>query len=123
MVVAVPVLWIVMPFLIGLAYGPDFRAHATDAARLVLLAAALRLVWGWTKSFPVSIGRPGLRVIVQSIEIAVFVPLLLVLRLALGRDRRGGRDARLDGRLLRRLVGRPAPASRGWHARRRPLAP
>jgi O-antigen/teichoic acid export membrane protein len=77
MVVAVPILWIVMPWLIGLAYGPDFRAHATDAARLVLVAAALRLVWGWTKSFPVSIGRPGLRVIVQSIEIAVFVPLLL----------------------------------------------
>ncbi len=77
MVVAVPVLWIVMPFLIGPAYGPDFRAHATDAARLVLVAAALRLVWGWTKSFPVSIGRPGLRVIVQSVEIAVFVPLLL----------------------------------------------
>jgi O-antigen/teichoic acid export membrane protein len=75
MVVAVPVLWIVMPFLIGLAYGADFRAHATDAARLVLVAAALRLVWGWTKSFPVSIGRPGLRVIVQSVEIAVFVPL------------------------------------------------
>ncbi len=77
MVVAVPVLWIVMPFLIGVAYGPDFRAHATDAARLVLVAAALQLVWGWTKSFPVSIGRPGLRVIVQSVEIAVFVPLLL----------------------------------------------
>jgi O-antigen/teichoic acid export membrane protein len=67
-----------MPYLIGLFYGPDFRAHATDAARLVLVAAALRLIWGWTKSFPVSIGRPGLRVIVQSIEIAVFVPLLLV---------------------------------------------
>jgi O-antigen/teichoic acid export membrane protein len=44
----------------------------------VLLVAALRLIWGWTKSFPVSIGRPGLRVVVQSIEIAVFVPLLLV---------------------------------------------
>jgi len=79
MVVAVPVLWILMPFLIGLFYGHEFRVHATDAARLVLVAAALQLVWGWTKSFPVSIGRPGLRVIVQSIEIAVFVPLLLVL--------------------------------------------
>jgi O-antigen/teichoic acid export membrane protein len=78
MVVAVPVLWILMPFLIGLFYGHDFRVHATDAARLVLVAAALQLVWGWTKSFPVSIGRPGLRVIVQSIEIAVFVPLLLL---------------------------------------------
>jgi O-antigen/teichoic acid export membrane protein len=78
MVVAVPVLWVLMPWLMGLFYGADFRAHASDAARLVLVAAALQLVWGWTKSFPVSIGRPGLRVIVQSVEIAVFVPLLLV---------------------------------------------
>jgi O-antigen/teichoic acid export membrane protein len=78
MIVAVPILWIVMPFLIGLAYGPDFRAHASDAARLVLVAAALQLVWGWTKSFPVSIGRPGLRVYTQAIEIAVFIPLLLI---------------------------------------------
>ena len=110
MLVAVPILWILMPFLIGVAYGPTFRAHATDAARLVLLAAALQLVWGWTKSFPVSIGRPGLRVIVQSIEIAVFVPLLLDLRLALGRDRGGGGDARLDRRLLRDLDGDHPPA-------------
>ncbi|HWE80167.1 MAG TPA: hypothetical protein VG265_00835 [Gaiellaceae bacterium] len=78
MLVAVPVLWWLMPFLVGLAYGHGYRVHATEAARLVLVAAALRLVWGWSKSFPVSIGRPGLRVIVQSIEIAVFVPLLLV---------------------------------------------
>ena len=77
MVVAVPILWIVMPFLIGI-YGASFRAHATDAARLVLVAAALQLVWGWTKSFPVSIGRPELRVWVQAIETAVFIPLLLI---------------------------------------------
>ena len=61
MVVAVPLLWMLMPWLMRLVYGADFRAHATDAARLVLLAAALQLIWGWTKSFPVSIGRPGLR--------------------------------------------------------------
>jgi O-antigen/teichoic acid export membrane protein len=78
MLVAVPVLWWLMPSLVGLAYGHVFRVHATDAARLVLIAAALRLVWGWTKPFPVSIGRPGLRVWIQGIEIAVFVPLLLV---------------------------------------------
>ncbi len=77
MLVVVPIAWIVMPFVIGI-YGPAFRAHATDAARLVLVAAALQLVWGWTKSFPVSIGRPGLRVYTQALEIAVFIPLLLV---------------------------------------------
>jgi O-antigen/teichoic acid export membrane protein len=78
MVVAVPLFWWLMPFLLGLFFGHPYRVHATSAARLVLLAAALRFVWGWTKSFPVSIGRPGLRLIVQSIEIAVFVPLLLL---------------------------------------------
>jgi O-antigen/teichoic acid export membrane protein len=78
MVVIVPVLWWFMPFFMGLAYGETFRAHATDAARLVLLAAALQFIWGWTKSFPVSIGRPGLRIVAQTVEIAVFVPLLLL---------------------------------------------
>ena len=40
---------------------PEFRAHASNAARLVLVAAALNLVWGWTKSFPVSIRSPSVR--------------------------------------------------------------
>jgi O-antigen/teichoic acid export membrane protein len=84
MLVAVPILWWLMPVLIGIAYGADFREHASDAARLVLIAAALQLVWGWSKSFPVSIGRPGLRVLAHAVEIAVFVPLLLVFAAAWG---------------------------------------
>jgi O-antigen/teichoic acid export membrane protein len=78
MVVAVPVLWWLMPYFMGLAYGSEFRAHATDPARIVLVAAALQFVFAWTKSFPVSIGRPGMRIIAHSVEIAVFVPLLLL---------------------------------------------
>jgi O-antigen/teichoic acid export membrane protein len=79
MVVALPILWFLMPSIMGLAYGHAYRLHATTAARFVLLAGALQLIWGWTKSFPVSIGRPGLRVVAQTFEIAVFVPLLLLL--------------------------------------------
>jgi O-antigen/teichoic acid export membrane protein len=78
MVVAVPLFWWWMPFLMGLAYGHQFRVHAATAARLVLVAAAIQFVFGWTKSFPVSIGRPGLRIIAHSVEVAVFVPLVLV---------------------------------------------
>jgi O-antigen/teichoic acid export membrane protein len=78
MVIAVPVFWFAMPYLLGWIYGPAFRLHATDAARLVLLAAALQVIWGWTKSFPVSIGRPNLRLVAMGVEIAVFVPLLLL---------------------------------------------
>jgi O-antigen/teichoic acid export membrane protein len=78
MVVVVPLFWWLMPFFMGLAYGHAYRVHASNAARLVLVAAAIQFIFGWTKSFPVSIGRPGLRIIAQSVEIAVFVPLLLV---------------------------------------------
>jgi O-antigen/teichoic acid export membrane protein len=41
-------------------------------------AAAIQLVFGWTKSFPVTIGRPGLRTIAHAVESAVLIPLILV---------------------------------------------
>ena len=67
-----------MPWLVRVILGADFEP-ATDAARILLLAACLRLVLGWTKTFPVSIGRPGLRIVAHGVEIAVLIPLLLVL--------------------------------------------
>jgi O-antigen/teichoic acid export membrane protein len=78
MAVLVPVLWILMPWLVRLVY-PDRLAPATDAARLILLAAAVGVVWGWTKWFPVAVGRPALRIWTHAVEIAVLVPTLLVL--------------------------------------------
>ncbi len=120
MVVVVPVLWIVMPFLIGLTYGPSFRAHATDAARLVLVAAALQLVWGWTKSFPVSIGRPGPACVHPGPRDRGLHPAAPRLRLEVGGDRCGGGDARLDRRLLRCLVDRAAQGQVGLGTPRSP---
>jgi len=78
MAVAVPLFWWLMPDLVRLVLGDRFTP-ATDAARVILLAAAVQLVFGWTKSLPVSIGRPGLRVVAHGIETAVLVPLLVVL--------------------------------------------
>jgi O-antigen/teichoic acid export membrane protein len=78
MVVAVPLFWWLMPDLVRLVLGEAF-VPATDAARVILVAAAVQLVFGWTKSLPVSVGRPGLRVTAHGIETAVLVPLLLVL--------------------------------------------
>jgi O-antigen/teichoic acid export membrane protein len=75
--VTVPVFWWLMPDLVRVVFGAKY-AGATDAARLVLLAAAVQLVWGWTKSFTVTIGRPNLKTLTHSIELAVLVPLLLV---------------------------------------------
>jgi O-antigen/teichoic acid export membrane protein len=77
MAVAVPVFWLLMPWLFELLL-PDYGA-AVDAARIVLLAGAIQLVYGWSKSLPISIGRPNLRVVAHGIETVVLVPLLVVL--------------------------------------------
>jgi O-antigen/teichoic acid export membrane protein len=77
MLVVVPFAWWAMPWLVTFVNGEQYRP-AAEAARVLLLVAALRFVWGWTKSFPVSIGRPNLRIWAHSIEIAVLVPLTFV---------------------------------------------
>lgn len=76
MAVAVPVFWLLMPWLFELLL-PDY-GDAVDAARIVLLAGAIQLVYGWSKSLPISIGRPNLRVVAHGIETIVLVPLLVV---------------------------------------------
>jgi O-antigen/teichoic acid export membrane protein len=78
LVAVVPVLWWQMPAIVRAVYGAKYEG-AVDATRLILAAAAVQVVWGWTKSFPVSIGRPALRILTQGIEVAVLVPVLLVL--------------------------------------------
>jgi PST family polysaccharide transporter len=77
MAVVLPILWWQMPALVRGIYGAKY-AGAVDASRLILAAAALQVIWGWSKSFPVSIGRPVLRIVAQGIEIAVLIPTLLV---------------------------------------------
>jgi O-antigen/teichoic acid export membrane protein len=76
--VSVPVLWILMPWLVRVVYGVRYEA-ATTPARLMLIVAAIQLVFGWSKSFPVSIGRPALRTAGQMLELAVLIPLVLLL--------------------------------------------
>ena len=77
MAVALIPFWLLMPALMRLVL-PKYTP-ATDAARVILFAAAVQLVFGWTKSFPVSIGRPNLRILAHSIETVVLIPLLVVL--------------------------------------------
>jgi O-antigen/teichoic acid export membrane protein len=78
MVLTVPPMFVFMPDLIRLVFGSNY-APATDAARLMLLAGAIQLVLAWTKSLPVSIGRPGLRILTHGIETLVVIPLVIVL--------------------------------------------
>jgi len=76
--VLTPVGWWAMPTLVRWVYGAKWLG-AASAFRVMLLAAMVQLVFAWTKSFPVSIGRPGLRTAGQILEIAVLVPAVLVL--------------------------------------------
>ncbi|MGL6279335.1 MAG: lipopolysaccharide biosynthesis protein [Gaiella sp.] len=76
-VVAVPVFLVAMPWLVDVVFGDEYAA-AVDAARIVLLAAAIYLVLGWTKSFPTTVGRPGLRILSHGIETVALLPLTAV---------------------------------------------
>jgi O-antigen/teichoic acid export membrane protein len=76
--VAVPVFLVAMPWLVRVVFGSEFLP-AVPAARIVLVSAAILLVLGWSKSLPVTIGRPHLRIVTHGIEALVVLPLVLVL--------------------------------------------
>jgi O-antigen/teichoic acid export membrane protein len=81
--VAVPLLLWLAPDLVRVFFTPK-NVGATDALRLIVVAGALQFVFGWTKSFPVSIGRPKLRVWAHGIETIVLVPLVAAFGAAWG---------------------------------------
>ncbi|HEX6662101.1 MAG TPA: oligosaccharide flippase family protein [Gaiellaceae bacterium] len=76
--VILPVLLVFTPELAKLLFSAK-NVGAVDATRIVIVAGALRMVYGWTKSFPVSIGRPALRIWAHGIEMVVLIPLVGVL--------------------------------------------
>ena len=78
MLLAVPAFFVAMPWLVELVFGSEYNGAVT-AARIVLLAAAIHFALGWTKSLPVTIGRPRLRIVTHGLETLVAVPLVAVL--------------------------------------------
>jgi O-antigen/teichoic acid export membrane protein len=76
--IALPPMLVFTPQLVRLLFSAKYDG-AADATRLVIVAGAVRLVFGWTKSFPVSIGRPSLRIWTHGLEMLVLVPLAAVL--------------------------------------------
>lgn len=78
MVVAVPIFFVAMPWLVETVFGSEYGG-AVDAARVILLAAAIHFALGWTKTLPVTIGRPRLRIVTHGLETLVAIPLVAVL--------------------------------------------
>lgn len=84
MAAAVPVFYVLMPWLVRTVFRDEAYEGAIDAARIILFAGALQVVFGWTKSFPTTIGRPRLRIVTHGIEAAVLVPLVAILGVSYG---------------------------------------
>jgi O-antigen/teichoic acid export membrane protein len=78
MIVAVPVALLAMPWLIELVFGAEYLG-AVDAARIIFVAAAVQFALGWSKSLPVTIGRPRLRIVTHGLEALAVIPLTAVL--------------------------------------------
>jgi O-antigen/teichoic acid export membrane protein len=78
MVVAVPVFFVAMPWLVEHVFGAKYSG-AVAAARIGLFAAAIQFAIGWTKSLPVTVGRPQLRIVTHGLESLVVIPLVAVL--------------------------------------------
>src|SRR2546421_3631874 len=76
--VILPPLLVFTPEVARLVFSAK-NTGAVDATRIVIAAGALRMVYGWTKSFPVSIGRPSLRIWTHGLEMLLLVPLVGVL--------------------------------------------
>ena len=78
MVVAVPVFLLTMPWLVETVFGSEYPG-SVDAARIILVAAAIQFALGWSKSLPVTIGRPRLRIVTHGLEALVVIPLVALL--------------------------------------------
>jgi len=76
--VILPPLLVFTPELAKLLFSAK-NVGAVDATRIMIVAGALRMIYGWTKSFPVSIGRPALRIWTHGLEMILLVPLAGVL--------------------------------------------
>ena len=76
--VSVPIFLLLMPWLVRVVFGEEYLP-AVEAARIVLVSAAILLILGWSKSLPVTSGRPRLRIVTHSLEAIVLRPLVVVL--------------------------------------------
>lgn len=77
-VVLVPPLLVWMPSIVRVLFEAK-NLGAVSAARIIVVAGAVQLLVGWSKSFVVTIGRPQLRIWTHGLETVVLLPLAAVL--------------------------------------------
>jgi O-antigen/teichoic acid export membrane protein len=77
-ILLLPPLLVFMPDIIRWLFEAK-NLGAVDAARIVTVAGAVQFLVGWSKTFPVTIGRPHLRIWTHGLETLVLLPLVCVL--------------------------------------------
>ena len=68
----------------GQEHGVSLAELQRNFARYDLLDEQVQFLVGWSKSFPVTIGRPQLRIWTHGVESLVVIPLTVILGLAWG---------------------------------------
>jgi O-antigen/teichoic acid export membrane protein len=76
--VLVPPLLVWMPSIVRVLFEAK-NLGAVSASRIIVLAGAVQLLVGWSKSFVVTIGRPQLRIWTHGVETVVLLPLAALL--------------------------------------------
>jgi O-antigen/teichoic acid export membrane protein len=69
--------WFLMPWLVPVMYGDDFKG-AVDPARTLLIYACIFFAFSWTKTFPTVIGRPRLATGLSLVLLVVAVPITVI---------------------------------------------
>ena len=76
--VAAPIAWFAMPWLIPFLYSSSFESAVTPA-RIMLIAAVFNLAFLWRKTLLAALGRPEIRTRLVAVEVVVILSVLLVL--------------------------------------------
>lgn len=76
--VAAVIGWFLLPWLLPTLYGPRYSA-AISPARVLLVAAVATLSVAWSKALPAAIGRPGFRLAMSVLELAMASVLVALL--------------------------------------------
>jgi O-antigen/teichoic acid export membrane protein len=68
--------WTLLPLAVPLIFGPNF-VSAVQPARVLVLAALVRSSIAWSRVFPLSVGRPGVGLLITTIDACLLVAATL----------------------------------------------
>ena len=111
---AAPIAYAIMPWLIPFLYSSSFESAVTPA-RIMLIAAVFNLAFLWRKTLLAALRRPEVRTRLVTLEVVVILSVLLVLA-----------DRGAEGAAIAASAGAVVGGSRvggSWHVASWPTGP